>query len=185
MAASPATPSRADAPRASPLTLLAASLLMDAVAGWLIIARHPRIAGLTALVGGLGLLAGTAAARRGRERFAELIVDRLFDTAILVPLAWAWCVPSPRLAGLALIGLAASFVASYERARGQSLGYRGRETLGYRAVRVGLLVGGLLTGWLTAALVGFYAVTLGAVAVRAWNVVLQERRSRAAHGAAR
>ena len=66
MAASPATPSRADARRASPLTLLAASLLMDVLAGWLIIARHPRIAGLAALVGGLGLLAGTAAARSVR-----------------------------------------------------------------------------------------------------------------------
>ena len=184
MAASPATPSRVDARRASPLTLLAASVLCDALAGWLIIARHPRLAGLVALAGGLGLLAGTAAARRGRERFAELVVDRLFDTAILVPLAWAWRVPSPHLAGLALIGLAASFVASYERARGESLGYRGRETLGYRAVRVALLVGGLLTGWLTSALAGFYAVTLGAVAVRAWNVVRQERRSRAAAGGA-
>lgn len=182
--ASPATPARADARRASPLTILAVSVAVDILAGWLIVAGHPRIAGLAALVGGLGLLAGTAAARRGRERFAELIADRLFDTAILAPLAWTWRVPSPRLAGLALLGLAASFVASYERARGQSLGYRGRETLGYRAVRVALLAGGLLTGWLTAALAGFYVVTLGAVAVRAWNVVLHERRARAAKGSA-
>src|SRR5262245_23601468 len=140
--ASPATPGRADARRASPLTILAVSVILDVLASWLIIAGHPRIAGVAALAGGLGLPAGAAAARRGRERFAELIVDRLFDTAVLAPLAWTWRVPSPRLAGLALIGLAASFVASYERARGQSLGYPGRETLGYRAVRVGLLVGG-------------------------------------------
>ncbi len=183
--ASPATPARADARRASPLTILTVSVVLDAMAGWLIVARHPRIAGLAALAGGLGLLVGTAAARRRRERFAELVADRLFDTAMLAPLAWTWRVPSPRLAGLALIGLAASFVASYERARGQSLGYRGRETLGYRTVRVGLLVGGLFTGWLTAALAGFYVVTVGAVAVRAWNVVLHERHARAAGGGTR
>src|SRR5690242_20937941 len=93
--------------RASPLAILGGSVVADVLAAWLIIARHPRIASLPALVGALGLLAGTAAARGGRERFAELIVDRLFDTAILAPLAWTWRVPSPRLAGLALIGIAA------------------------------------------------------------------------------
>ncbi len=165
---------------ASPFTILAGSAAFDSLAAWLILLRHPRLGGIVSVVAAGALLAGTAAARRtrdGRDRFAELVADRLYDTAVLAPLAWVWRVSSPHLAGLALIGLAASYVASYERARGQSLGYRGRETLGYRVARVALLSLGLLTGLLTVALVGFYVLTAAAGMVRAWNVVLQERRA--------
>jgi hypothetical protein len=186
--ADPAPPTRARSRPASPLSLLAGSVLFEVLAAWLIVARHSRLGGLAVLAGALALLAGTAAARRargGRERFAELVADRLFDTAVLAPLAWAWRGASPRLAGLALIGLGASYVASYERARGQSLGYRGVETLGYRAARVALLVVGLLSGWLAAMLLAFYVVTAGAAVVRAWNVVIQERRLRPAAGRTR
>ena len=138
------------------------------------------LAGVAALLAAVCLVAGTTRARAGGSRdvlFAELIVDRVFDASILAPLVWVWRFHSSRVALLALIGLAASFIASYERARGRSLGYRGRETVGYRTVRAAILVLGLLTGWIEAALWAFVVVTLAAAAVRTWNVAQQERRS--------
>jgi uncharacterized membrane protein YphA (DoxX/SURF4 family) len=78
------------------------------------------------------------------------------------------------------VGLGAAYLASYERAKGQALGYVGVESLGYRVTREALLVFGLLTGWVAGALWAFTIVTLAAVGARAWNVAIQERYSRTA-----
>jgi hypothetical protein len=86
---------------------------------------------------------------------------------------------------LALVGLGASYLASYQRARGEALGYVGSESLSYRLSREGLLVLGLLTGWIAASLWAFTALTLAAAAVRAWNIVLQERHGHPAQQATR
>ena len=77
----------------------------------------------------------------------------------------------------ALVGLGASYVASYERARGRSLGYAGSEGFLYRAVRALLLVLGLLSGWIEAALWAFVGLTILAAALRAWSVAEQHRAS--------
>jgi len=119
---------------------------------------------------------------RPAERFADGVLDRVFDACVLVPLAWVAREGSNVDAFLALIGLGASYLASYERARGAALGYRGTESLAYRATRYATLVLALLTGWLEPALWIFVVLTAAAAAVRAWNVAAQERRSPSPRG---
>ena len=160
--------------------LLGASVAGCGVAAALIILRHPGLAGVAALVAATLLVWGTGRARAERRRpilFAELVMDRVFDASILAPLAWVWRSVYPRVSVLALVGLGASFAASYERARGRSLGYPGRETVGYRTVRTAILSIGLLGGWIEGALWAFAALTVTASGVRAMNVARQERRS--------
>jgi phosphatidylglycerophosphate synthase len=170
-------------PKTDPtLAYLGGSVALSGATAWLILIHHAGYAGLTALLGALALLAGalSASARDGlRGAFAERVADRAYDAAILAPLAWVSRAGSNGDAILALVGLGASYVASYERAKGRSLGYRGTETMAYRAVRIAILVLVLLTG-AKVALLGLFALfTLLAAGVRAWNVANQER-----HGAA-
>jgi hypothetical protein len=164
----------------SAASLLGASAALCGISSALILTRHRLPAGLAALLATASLIAGTSRARAGGRRdlvFAESIVDRVFDASILAPLAWVWRSHSARVALLALVGLAISYVASYERARGRSLGYRGTETVEYRAVRAAILVLGLLTGWIEATLWAYVAIASAAAVVRVWNVAQQERRS--------
>ena len=163
------------------MRLLVTSAVACAATVWLILVHRPRLAGIVGVIAALGLIAGTAAARAARDRravFVGLLLDRALDAAVLAPLAWVLRIHSPGLAVLALIGLAASFVASYERARGRSLGYRGAESLAYAATREALLMIGLMTGWYAVALWAFGLVTAAAAVARAWNVAGQERRAR-------
>jgi CDP-diacylglycerol---glycerol-3-phosphate 3-phosphatidyltransferase len=165
---------------APPPALLASAAALSGVAAALILTDHRLFAGMVALVAAIFLIAGTVRARASGDRplkFAELVTDRLFDAAILAPLVWVWRARSVQITVLALVGLAASYLASYERARGRSLGYRGNEGVGYRTARAAILVIGLLTGWILAALWTFVALTVSAATIRAWNVVRQERRS--------
>jgi hypothetical protein len=76
---------------------------------------------------------------------------------------------------LAMVGLGAAYLASYQRAKGKGLGYAGSESLGYRLTREALLVFGLLTGWVAGALWAFTVVAIAAMGTRTWNIVLQER----------
>src|SRR5207248_378939 len=71
----------------------------------------------------------------------------------------------PTLAASALGALAAG-----------ALGYRTFEGLGYRVVRAALIVAGLVSGQRAVALGLLAAVSAVAVAVRAANVAVQERR---------
>jgi CDP-diacylglycerol--glycerol-3-phosphate 3-phosphatidyltransferase len=160
--------------------LLAAAAALSGASAALILTGHRLWAGVAATASAAALIPGTVRARASRDRplrFAELVTDRLFDAAILAPLAWVWRSRSIAISVLALVGLAASYIASYERARGRSLGYRGGEGVGYRTARAAILALGLLTGWLLAALWAFAAITVAAASIRAWNVVRQERRS--------
>lgn len=172
----------APAPRSSVgtqgLALLAGSAALAAGTAALLITRNRLWAGVSAAGSALLLLAasiqwGLEGGRR--SRFAYLVLDLGFDTSILAPLAWVARLPSTRVAVLALVGLGASYVASYERARGRSLGYAGSEGFLYRAVRALLLVFGLLTGWIEASLWAFAVLTVFAAAVRAWSVAEQHR----------
>lgn len=165
------------------LAYLGACLALSGATAELIITHHPRYAGLTALLGAAALLAGAAAARAHggrRGTFAERVADRAYDAAILAPLAWVSRAGSNGDAILALVGIGASYVASYERAKGHALGYRGTETTAYRTVRASMLVLLLLTGWHVAFLWLFVLYTLLAASVRAWNVARQERRGESA-----
>jgi hypothetical protein len=168
------------------LPLIAASGLLSGLSASLLLSRHRFLAGFSALGSGAALLAATVVVRReavgpartrGRARFAERILDVVFDASILVPLAWVLRAGSSWDAILAMVGLGAAYLASYQRAKGQSLGYVGSESLGYRVTRETILVLGLLTGWLAPALWAFTVVAVAAACVRVWNVVLQERHA--------
>lgn len=147
-----------------------------AAATWLILGGERVLGGLSALVALVIMMSVLPVAEGRRSQFAERVLDRLFDACLLAAVAWVSRPGSPEVSVLALAGLGASYVAAYERARGEGLGYRGVETMAYRAVRQGLLVAALVTGWLALFLGGFLAVTGLAAAVRASNVATQERR---------
>src|SRR5437660_3301445 len=108
-------------PVASASVLLATSTVSAAVVAVLILTGHRLVAGVAAFVSAAALIAGTTRARASGDRpvrFAELVIDRIFDAAILAPLVWVWRPRSVHIALLALVGLAAAYLASYERARG-------------------------------------------------------------------
>ena len=162
------------------LALLALSGGASAATVVLLLTGHRTSAGVSTFVAAVCLLAGgvrSGSPRPLRLVFAERLMDRAVDSSVLAPLVWVTRYGESRTAALALVGLGASYLASYERARGQSLGYREFEGPGYAGVRMGLLVLGLLTGWIEGVLWAFLTLTVTASAVRAWNVVLQERRS--------
>lgn len=172
------------APRRA-LAAMAASGVLSGLTAALLLTDHRLLAGLVALVSGAALLAGSLQGRMaalpdrfaGRARFAELILDVVFDASILVPLAWVMRSGSKWDAVLALAGLGSSYLASYQRARGEALGYAGSESLAYRLTREAVLVLGLLSGLAAAALWVFTVLTGAAAAVRAWNIVIQERHA--------
>jgi hypothetical protein len=160
------------------LVVLAGSAALSAATASLLITRNRMWAGVAATASGLGLL--VASVQWGlhggrRARFAYLVLDLGFDTSVLAPLAWVARLPSTRVAVLALVGLGASYVASYERARGRALGYVGSEGFLYRAMRAFLLALGLLTGWVEPTLWAFVVLALTAAALRAWSVARQQR----------
>jgi hypothetical protein len=146
-----------------------------ASAAWLTLGGERLLGGFSALVALVVLIGVVPVAEGRRSRLAERLLDRLFDDCILACVAWVWRTDAPLVSLLALAGLGASYVAAYERARGESLGYRGFEAVAYRAARQGLLVAALLTGWMVASLSLFLALTTLAAAVRASNVASQER----------
>lgn len=174
----PTVPKRRGGRGSRALLLIAAVLC--ALTAALLFTGHRLWSGIAALAALLAAMMGAARARAAsdrRGRLAELLVGRLHDASVLVPLAWVWRSASPGLAGLALVGLGCSYVSSYERARGRSLGYRAAEGAGYRAMLGAILAFALLTGWVRGSLWAFAALTGAALAVRAWNVVAQERRT--------
>lgn len=161
--------------------LLALAAAASGAAAWLILSGHPRPAGLAALVAVAGLVAGEASGEP-RPKLARRLLDRAYEACVLAPVAWVARTGSPRLAVLALVGMGLSYLASYERAKGQSLGYRQSEVFGYRATGGVILAVGLLSGWVEASLWAFDALMAAASGARAWNVVAQERRPAARPG---
>jgi hypothetical protein len=176
MAASSSGGRRSSSP-VLPFLLAAAALGATA---WLIVSGQRLYAGLTATAAGIlaTLPALASGPRLPRLTFAGRLLDRAFEAAVLGPVAWVSRHASPRVAVLALVALGASYLASYERARGEALGYREIEAVGYRVFRTALMIFGLLTGWVEASLWALVVVTLSASAVRAANVARQERRNR-------
>jgi hypothetical protein len=171
------------------LAAMATSSVLTGLTATLLLSRHRLLAGLSGLASGIALAAGSIVARRdssgsqrigGRAHLAERVGDLLFDASILVPLAWVMRAGSNWDAILAIVGLGVAYLASYQRARGEALGYTGSESVGYRVTREALLVFGLLTGWVAGALWAFVVVAAAAAVSRAWNIVLQERHAASA-----
>lgn len=161
--------------------LLWASAALAAAAAALLLTDHRLAAGLAALGSGAGLVGATTLAWPGtgsRATFAANVLDRTYDASLLGPLAWISRTSAPRVSAVALLGLGAAFTSSYERAKAVSLGYRASEGIVYRGVRAALLVAGLLTGLVEAALWAFAALTVAASGVRAMNVAAQHASER-------
>jgi hypothetical protein len=173
------------------LAAMGASALLSGLVAVLLLTDRRVLAGVVALLSGAALAAGSFQARRagipngfvGRARFAERVLDVVFDASILVPLAWVLRPGSKWDAVLAMVGLGSSYLASYQRARGESLGYAGSESMGYRLTKEAILVLGLFSGWIAGTLWIFAVLTAAASAVRAWNIVIQERHARPAEKA--
>jgi hypothetical protein len=165
---------------------MAISGVLSGLTTVLLLTRHRLLAGVSGLGSAVALVAGSILARReaagserigGRAHLAERVADLVFDASVLVPLAWVMRAGSNWDAILAIVGLGVAYLASYQRARGEALGYAGSESLGYRLTREALLVFGLLTGWVAGALWAFVIVAVAAAVTRTWNIVLQERHA--------
>jgi hypothetical protein len=160
--------------------MLAGAIALSAGTTALILTRHRLFGGLAALAGAIALLAADASAPkagRSRESFAGRVLDRVYEASILVPLAWVARTGPDGEAVLALVGLGASYLASYERAKGQALRYHGVERALFKRTRYAILVVALLTGWLLGWLWVYALLTVAAACVGAWNVARQDRVS--------
>jgi hypothetical protein len=148
------------------------------VATWQMLAGRPAGAGLGGLAAGAILLAadpmmlGPGAIL---ERTVASFVDRAYDGAILAAIAWAYRATDPWIAVGALVALGASFLASYVRARGSSLGYGVDESSITRGLRYGLIAAGLLVDGLGWALWSVALVMGLAALVRTSQVAKEER----------
>ena len=136
--------------------LLVAGFALVGVGTWLVIARHPRLAGVATAGAAAALVFGAVRAQRSADRllwFLDSLGDRVFDGALLAAIAVAMRHSDHWVAGFALGALGVSFVAAYERAKGKALGYRVRDSLLIRAGRYVALAAGLLAEGLLGALV--------------------------------
>jgi hypothetical protein len=168
--------------------LLAGAIVLSAGTAALLLTGHRALAGLPALLGAAALLAADATATGSgpsRELFAGRVLDRVYEASILIPLAWTARAGDNGDALLALVGLGASYVASYERAKGQALRYRMIERPLLQLIRYAILVFALLTGWLFASLWVYAVLAVAAAGIRAWDVARQDRGASAREGAVR
>jgi hypothetical protein len=166
------------------LSLLGLSLLGAATAATLLLTGHPAAGGAAALVAAIAQFMVVADAP-GRVSFVRGATAPICDAAVLAPLVWVHRFDDPMVAALALVALGTTLVASYERARSDSLGYRTSQTRTVRLARQALPAAGAIVGgaWLAGTLWAALALAGLLLAVRAANVVVQDRPGIAAEGA--
>jgi hypothetical protein len=163
------------------LALVAAGALIGA-ATWLILGPGDLpAAGVAAAAAAASLALGSALIRRApspfatRWWFADSVVERGFDGAVLGAVAWATRATDPAVCAGALVAIGAGFLASYVRARGVALGYRIDEGRAVRLLRAGVLAFGLIAGALLWSIWIVAALSMLAVIVRTSQVVKEER----------
>ncbi|MGH2597538.1 MAG: hypothetical protein ACRDH7_16495 [Actinomycetota bacterium] len=158
---------------------LVVGAVLTAAAGALILARRPHDAAACAGASGVLLLIGGHRSNHGAgdplDRMLDALLDRLWDGVILASIAWAARGPSPHIAAAALAALGASFLSSYVRARGASLGYTVEESHVTRGLRYALIVAGLAFGWLGWSVWSTFGISVLAVVVRTSQVAKEER----------
>ena len=108
------------------------------------------------------------------DRMLDALLDRLWDGAILASIAWTARRRRPHIAAAALAALGASFLSSYVRARGASLGYTVEESHVTRGIRYALIVAGLAFGWLGWTVWTAFGISVLAVVVRTSQVAKEE-----------
>jgi hypothetical protein len=148
-------------------------------AGALILARRPHEGAACAGVSAVLLLIGGHRSNHGAgdalDRMLDELLDRLWDGVILASIAWTARGSAPHVAVAALAALSASFVSSYVRARGASLGYTVEESHVTRGIRYALIVAGLALGWLRWTVWTTFGMSVLAVFVRTSQVAKEER----------
>ncbi|HTG47137.1 MAG TPA: hypothetical protein VK646_05740 [Actinomycetota bacterium] len=152
--------------------------LFAAAAGWTIVARELRLAGVFAGVAAVLLLVGGHRANHGEggpvDRMLTELLDRGWDAAVLGPIAWVEREAAPHVAIGALVALCASFLSSYVRARGAALGYSIEESHVTRGLRYVLLTIGLLVDGLGWAVWAAAAISVLAAVLRTGQVAREE-----------
>jgi hypothetical protein len=151
-----------------------------AIGGAVAIARREDlIAASLVVASGILLLVGAVLAHGATfllERTLDSFADRVFDGAVLGTVAWVERADGhPSASAGALVSLAAGFLGSYVRARGNSLAYRLEESAVTRAIRYALVAAALAAGspaWLLWALAVFLLL---AATVRVSQVAKEER----------
>lgn len=149
-AAHPRTPT---ARPAVPVPLLVAVALAGGAAA-LVVLDAPLFAGASVAAAG-GALVVSASWARGSPRltFADAAVERVLDAVVLGAVAWAALPGRPLTTAGALVALAASYLASYLRAKAVGLGFPLQDRAAVRAMRWGIVgLGLLIPPALTAAL---------------------------------
>jgi len=145
----------------------------------LVVAGRPHDAAGVAAASAVLLLLGGHRANHGDgapfDRMLDALLDRVWDGAVLGSIAWATDGVMSGVTGGALVALGASFVSSYIRARGASLGYTVEESHVTRGIRYALVVYGLGFDQLRWTLWTAAAISILAVVVRTTQVAKEER----------
>ena len=152
-----------------PAHLTVAGLVLT-VGGAYLVARSWLVAGglLVAVGSFVDALDGPVARVRGTDgvkgAFLDSTTDRISETAMFAGVAWA-VAADPQLVALAVVGLGASLLISYLRAKAEAVGVDGRAGLMGRAERVILYCIGVMTAQI--------GPMLWAMAVLTWLTVVQ------------
>jgi hypothetical protein len=162
--------------------VLLTGVVCTATSAALIVAERADAAAATAALSAGLLLLGGHRANHGDgtafDRMLDALADRAWDGAILGAIAWTVHGVDPGISAAALIALCASFLSSYIRARGASLGYTVEESHVTRGVRYALVVYGLAFDALTWTLWTAAAISILAVIVRTTQVAKEEQVAR-------
>ena len=157
--------------------LLTCGAALIATAAWLVLDGRSRPAGLASVLAGAAGIAGGRFAvwnADGLSRLFDPLLDRVFDGVLLGAVTWAERDRRPSVAAGALVALGASFLSSYVRARGASLGYDVQESTVTRGIRYSLVAAGLAFGWLGWAVWAVAALAVLASLIRTIQVAKEE-----------
>ncbi|HXX53750.1 MAG TPA: CDP-alcohol phosphatidyltransferase family protein, partial [Thermodesulfovibrionales bacterium] len=115
---------------------------------------HLRFGGVLILLGGIcdlgdGVLARTSGRTSNFGAFLDSLLDRYSDSFLFLSIAWYLGRLGDSTGAFLSIGtMVGSFLVSYARARGESLGVQSQVGIMERPERIILLVIATLTGWL-------------------------------------
>jgi hypothetical protein len=157
--------------------LLTCGATLIAASAWLILDDRPGPAGLAAALAGVAGIAGGRFAVWNGDVLSKLfdpILDRAYDGVILGAIAWEERASSPAVAAGALVALGASYLSSYVRARGASLGYDVRESTVTRGIRYALISAGLAFGFLGFSVWAVAVLAILASLIRTMQVAKEE-----------
>lgn len=137
--------------RLHPTAVTLAGLALAGAAGWAIAAHRLRLGALCLILSALcDILDGQLARRQGSVSptgaFLDSCVDRLAEGAVFVGLAVHLMSSGAGWVALAVLGLIASTMVSYARARAEGLGLDGKVGMLERPERLVVLIVALLLG---------------------------------------